>query len=84
MVKVLIIGFALACAVLSAPTALADPIEPYCFDSRLCGNDFGSRTYCPDSGSWVGPFGACPSLNTGPYAPGGLRPNESNWDDEDQ
>jgi len=24
----------------------------------------------------VGVFGACPSLVTGPYAPGGLRPNE--------
>ncbi|OQZ95408.1 hypothetical protein BST15_14220 [Mycolicibacter arupensis] len=66
------------------PLASADPIEPYCYDQRLCDGDFGSRTFCPDSGGWVGPFGACPSLNTGPYSPGGLRPNESNWDgDED-
>lgn len=63
----------------------ADPIPPYCFDSRLCEGDFGSSYYCPDTGGWVGPFGACDALVTGGYAPGGQRPNESNrdWDEGD-
>lgn len=79
----LILTVMAAVAITPAAVAGADPIEPYCFDARLCSDDFGSRTYCPDSGSWVGPFGTCASLNTGPYAPGGLRPNQSIWDDED-
>ena len=58
-----------------APAASADPLDPYCYDDRLCG-DLGSVTYCPDTGQMVGPFAACPALVTGPYAPGGLSPNE--------
>lgn len=46
-----------------------------CFDQRLCG-DLSDVYYCPDTGAVVGPFGACPALVTGPYAPGGLRPND--------
>lgn len=61
--------------VLDAPRINA-PIDPYCYDQRLCDGDFGSTYYCPDTGGWVGPFGACDALVTGPYAPGGLRPNE--------
>lgn len=59
-----------------------DPVDPYCFDARLCSGDFGSTYYCPDTGGFVGPFGACDALVTGPYAPGGLRPNESIYEDE--
>ncbi|MEB3034067.1 hypothetical protein [[Mycobacterium] nativiensis] len=56
-----------------AATVNADPAS--CFDQRLCG-DLSDVYYCPDTGRVVGPFGACPSLVTGPYAPGGLRPNQ--------
>ncbi len=56
-----------------AGTAAADPAS--CFDERLCG-DLSDVYYCPDTGSVVGPFAPCPSLVTGPYAPGGLQPNE--------
>lgn len=56
-----------------ASTAQAD--TALCYDQRLCG-DLGDVSYCPDSGKLVGPFAPCPSLVTGPYAPGGLRPNE--------
>ncbi|BBX21432.1 hypothetical protein MTER_08430 [Mycolicibacter terrae] len=56
-----------------AATAHAGPTD--CFDQRLCG-DLGDVYYCPDTGEVVGAFGACPSLVTGPYAPGGLQPNE--------
>lgn len=59
----------------AAGQAKADPIQPYCFDPRLCG-DPGKVTYCPDTGGMMGPYGACRSLVTGPYAPGGLRPND--------
>lgn len=55
-----------------AGTASASPAS--CFDQRLCG-DLSDVYYCPDTGKVVGAFGACPSLVTGPYAPGGLRPN---------
>lgn len=51
------------------------PSPADCFDERLCG-DLSDVHYCPDTGDMVGAFGACPSLVTGPYAPGGLRPNE--------
>ena len=61
-------------ALFIAPSASADPLPPLCFDQRLCG-DQGSVTYCPDTGRMVGPYSACPGLVTGPYAPGGLRPN---------
>ena len=61
---------------LCAPTANAAPIDPYCYDQRLCDGDFGDTYYCPDTGGFVGPFGACDALVTGPYAPGGLSPNE--------
>lgn len=77
-----LLGTAAMSAVFFCPTAGADPIPAYCFDDRLCSNDFGSTYYCPDTGGWIGPFGACDALVTGPYAPGGLRPNQSNWDDE--
>ncbi|OBK83761.1 hypothetical protein [Mycolicibacter sinensis] len=56
-----------------AAPAHADPAG--CFDQRLCG-DLSDVYYCPDTGAVVGAFGACPSLVTGPYAPGGLRPNQ--------
>lgn len=56
-----------------AGTADADP--GYCFDQRLCG-DLDDVYFCPDTGAVVGAFSACPSLVTGPYAPGGLRPNQ--------
>lgn len=56
-----------------AGTADADPGS--CFDERLCG-DLGDVYFCSDTGAVMGAFGACPSLVTGPYAPGGLRPNE--------
>lgn len=59
-----------------AGKANADPMDPYCFDQRLCDGDFGSTFYCPDTGGFVGPFGACDALVTGPYAPGGIRPNQ--------
>lgn len=57
----------------------ADPYGPKCFDQRLCG-DLGNVHYCPSTGGMVGPFTSCPSLVTGPYAPGGLQPNESRGD----
>ncbi|MBS9534747.1 hypothetical protein KIH27_14225 [Mycobacterium sp. M1] len=66
---------ALAALLHVAPAASADPLEPSCFDDRLCG-DLGSVSYCPDTGTMVGPFAACSGLVTGPYAPGGLSPNE--------
>lgn len=80
--KVLIAGAILASGALSAPVTNADPIQPYCFDQRLCSGDFSGTHYCPDTGRFVGPFGACDSLVTGPYAPGGQRPNQSHWDDD--
>lgn len=67
---------------LSTPAASADPYEPYCYDQRLCSGDFSDTYYCPDTGGFVGPFGACDALVTGPYAPGGLRPNQSIHEDE--
>lgn len=45
-----------------------------CFDERLCG-DLGDVHYCPDTGGMVSALEPCESLVTGPYAPGGLRPN---------
>jgi len=56
----------------SAATAQADPA--LCHDQRLC-RDLSKVYYCPGTGAVVGPFASCPSLVTGPYAPGGLRPN---------
>ncbi|MEB3019787.1 hypothetical protein [[Mycobacterium] crassicus] len=56
-----------------AASAGADPAD--CFDQRLCG-DLSDVYYCPDTGKVVGAFAPCPSLVTGPYAPGGLRPNQ--------
>lgn len=81
--KVSIVGFVAAVVGMLAPlgVASANPIEPHCFDARLCG-DLSDATYCPDTGRKAGPFTACDSLVTGPYAPGGLRPNQSIWDDE--
>ncbi|OBI06021.1 hypothetical protein AWC18_13915 [Mycolicibacter nonchromogenicus] len=61
----------------AAGIGLASPAQAgtaLCYDERLCG-DLGDVSYCPDSGKMVGPFAPCPSLVTGPYAPGGLRPN---------
>lgn len=63
------------------PIAKAGPMPSYCYDQRLCDGDFGDTSYCPDTGGFVGPFAACDALVTGPYAPGGLSPNESRWDD---
>lgn len=63
----------IAAALGMAAPAGADPAD--CYDQRLCG-DLGDVYYCPDTGAVVGAFGACPSLVTGPYAPGGLGPNE--------
>lgn len=76
MKKVLILGTVATAAVLFCPVASADPLDNYCFDQRLCDGDFGSTFYCPDTGGFVGPFGACDALVQGPYAPGGLSPNE--------
>lgn len=83
--KVSIVGFVAAVVGMFAPLGVAgaDPVDPYCFDARLCSGDFGSTYYCPDTGGFVGPFGACDALVTGPYAPGGQRPNQSNWDDNE-
>jgi len=55
--------------------ATANAVPAHCYDQRLCG-DLSDVYFCPGTGRVVGPFGACPSLVTGPYAPGGLRPNE--------
>ncbi|BBZ23899.1 hypothetical protein MHIB_23170 [Mycolicibacter hiberniae] len=82
MMRVLLVAAVLAGGAL-APPAAADPIPAYCYDQRLCDGDFGSTYYCPDTGRWVGPFGACDALVTGGYRPGGQRPNEGNWDAED-
>ena len=71
----------LTCAALAAvavslcPPASADPIDPYCFDERLC-SDLSDSYYCPGMPGRVGPFASCDALVTGPYAPGGLVPNE--------
>lgn len=70
---VFIAAFAATIGFGAAGAANADPAS--CFDARLCG-DLGDVYYCPDTGAVVGAFGACPSLVTGPYAPGGLQPNE--------
>lgn len=59
----------------AAGKADADPYAPYCFDERLCG-DLSDSYYCPGMSGRVGPFDSCSGLVTGPYAPGGLRPNE--------
>lgn len=83
MIKLLFVTMALSAAMLSAPVATADPIPAYCHDARLCGDDFGSTFFCPDTGRWVGPFAACDALVTGGYRPGGQRPNESSWDVDD-
>ncbi len=32
--------------------------------------------YCPDTGKFVVGYAPCPSLVVGPYAPGGLQPND--------
>lgn len=32
--------------------------------------------YCPDTGRFVVGYQPCPALVNGPYAPGGLQPNE--------
>lgn len=77
-----LLGTAAMLAVFFCPTAGAE-VPAYCYDQRLCDGDFGSSYYCPDTGGWVGPFGACDALVTGPYAPGGQRPNQSNWDEGD-
>lgn len=66
-VLVTILGVALAPAVNAGPAG--------CSDQRLCG-DLSDVYYCPDTGAVVGAFDACPALVAGPYAPGGLRPNE--------
>lgn len=58
----------------AAGAAVATPA--LCSDARLCGDDLGDVYYCPDTGKVVGAFAPCPSLVTGPYAPGGLRPNQ--------
>lgn len=63
-------------AVLFCPVPLAGTTPNYCFDQRLCDGDFGSTHYCPDTGGFVSPFEGCDALVTGPYAPGGLSPNE--------
>lgn len=83
MMRVLVIAAVLTGGAASAPTAAADPIPALCFDDRLCSDDFGSATYCPDTGRWVGPFAACDALVTGGYRPGGQRPNQSSWDVDD-
>lgn len=66
-------AFAAALGIGLAAAAEAAPAR--CSDQRLCG-DLSDVYYCPDTGKVVGPFAPCPSLVTGPYAPGGLRPNQ--------
>lgn len=66
---------ALVAALGFGSAATAHAVPAICSDQRLCGN-LSDVYFCPDTGSVVGAFGACPSLVTGPYAPGGLRPNE--------
>lgn len=56
-------------------TSPAGPGPALCFDQRLCG-DLSDVYYCPDTGAVASAFAPCPSLVTGPYRPGGLRPNE--------
>lgn len=75
-VRISIVGLAAVLAGFFAPVAYAGPMPSYCYDQRLCDGDFGDTSYCPDTGGFVGPFAACDALVTGPYAPGGLRPNE--------
>lgn len=59
-----------------AASATADPIEPECFDPRLC-EDPGEVFYNPDTGGFGGSLNSPnPGVITGPYAPGGLSPNE--------
>lgn len=64
--------------------AHADPFNPSCFvtpeQSCQSGNRTGQIRYCP-GGGFVGEFtGSCPSLWTGPYAPG----NPSYGGDDDR
>lgn len=58
-----------------APHSGASPDDCTLYDSRLCG-DWGKVTFCPDTGSYVSVMSPCPSLITGPYAPGGLEPDD--------
>lgn len=51
-------------------TAHADPARP-CMATQPC----LQPQYCPDTGEFVVGYEPCPSLVTGPYAPGGLMPN---------
>lgn len=72
--KNLIAGALMALTTLiSAPTASAnpDPVHP-CMPTNPC----EQPQYCPDTGEFVVGFESCPALVTGPYAPGGLQPNE--------
>jgi hypothetical protein len=60
--------------VLTPPKGRADP-------GGVCGSA-GCVHFCPDTGGFVSTYsGACPSLRVGPYAPGGLRPNDDDDDD---
>ncbi len=54
-----------------APHVPLDPVHP-CMPTNPC----EKPQYCPDTGGFVVGFESCPSLLTGPYAPGGLEPNE--------
>lgn len=69
-----VLGICLPAAGVWLPAVAAADPTPNC-DARYEACESGVQ-WCPDTASWVSAFQVCPSLVTGPYAPGGLVPND--------